>query len=260
MPDSTSIGASSEAVRERCSAFFEAIPLAEILRPFDGVPGLFYVVKDRESRVMAMSRQSIGRMGYRYADDVVGRLQHEYLPAELALKYRTDDEWVIRHGKPRLNLVEMWFSPEGTRDWIVTNKYPLRDRDGQVAGVIGILQNLDIRERRFAHLGPVGKAADFIRAHFGEPLRVGDIARNSGFSERQLQRIFREVFGQTIQQYLIETRLHASIAKLTQSGLRISEIALQVGFNDQSAFTNRFKRFTGQSPHAYRAKALGGGG
>ncbi|MES2438256.1 MAG: AraC family transcriptional regulator [Verrucomicrobiota bacterium] len=260
MPDSARLSPSPAGkggdVGEHLDAFFATVPVSEILRPFDGLPGVFYVIKDLESRVMAISPQSVERMGFRHEHEIIGKRQDEYLPPELALKFRADDEWVIRHGKPRLNLVEMWFSAGGKRDWIVTNKYPLLDRGGQVAGIIGILQNLDIRERRFAHLGPVGKAADHIRFHYGEPLRVGDIARLAGFSERQLQRIFREVFGQTIQQYLIEIRLHAAIDRLTHSGLTISEIALQVGFNDQSAFSNRFKRFTGQSPHAYRARAL----
>jgi len=95
-------------------------------------------------------------------------------------------------------MVEMWFNPQGRRDWIATNKYPLRDGDGKVVGVIAILQNLDIREKRYAHLGPVGDAADHIRSHLSEPLMVGDIARRAGYSERQLQRNFRKVFGQTI--------------------------------------------------------------
>lgn len=243
-------------MQEHCDAFFTTVPIAEILRPFDGIAGLFYVIKDVASRVMAISPQSLERMGYGHRDEVIGKLQHEYLPPELALKFRTDDEWVIRHGKPRLNLVEMWFSAGGKRDWISTNKYPLRDRAGKVVGVLGILQNLDIREKRFAYLGPVGVAADYIRAHLGEPLMVGEIARLAGFSERQLQRNFHKVFGQTIQQYIIANRVHAAIQELTGSGASISEIALKFGFNDQSAFSNCFKRFTGQSPHAYRVKVL----
>ncbi|MEO7098705.1 MAG: AraC family transcriptional regulator [Luteolibacter sp.] len=260
-PSSTpkvSIPEGIEARRKRCDEFSSSVTIGEILRPFDGIPGLFYFVKDCESRLMASSQESVKRMGYESEDEIIGKLPHEYLPPELALKFSADDRWVIRHGKPRLNIVEMWFGQGGKRDWIVTNKYPLRDRQGRVAGVIAILQNLDIRQKRFAHLGPVGLAADYIQSHLGEPLIVGDIARRAGFSERQLQRIFREVFGQTIQQYIIETRLHAAIEKLTDSGLGISEIALQVGFNDQAAFSNRFKRFTGQSPHVYRTKVLGG--
>lgn len=232
------------------------VPIREFLRPFDGIPGIFYIVKDARSRVIAISPEAVQRMGYRHQDEVLGKLPADYLPPELALKFGADDRWVIKHGMPRLGMVEMWFNPQGGREWISTSKYPLRDRDGEVVGVIGVLQNLDIREKRHAHLGPVGAAADFIRAHLGEPLMVGEIARRSGFSERQLQRNFHKVFGQTVQQYIIANRIHAAIRELTGSGSSISGIALKFGFNDQSAFSNCFKRFTGQSPHAYRMNAL----
>ncbi|MEO5716567.1 MAG: AraC family transcriptional regulator [Luteolibacter sp.] len=237
-------------------AFLPNVSIREILRPFDGIPGLFYIVKDHLSRVVAISPESVQRMGYRHENEVLGKLPGEYLPPELALKFTADDQWVLETGQPRLNMVEMWFNPQGRRDWIATNKHPLRDGDGKVVGVIAILQNLDIREKRYAHLGPVGDAADHIRTHLGEPLTVGEIARLAGFSERQLQRNFRKVFGQTIQQYIIASRINAAIADLTGSALGISEIALKAGFNDQSAFTNCFKRLTGKTPRVYRMVGL----
>jgi PAS domain S-box-containing protein len=232
------------------------VDVRDLLQPFDSLPGAFYIVKDRLSRVIAISPEAVKRMGYREESEVLGKLPVDYLPPELAEKFCEDDRWVMEHGIPRLGMVEMWLNAHGGRDWISTNKYPLRSPEGEVVGIVGILQNLDIREKRFAHLGPVGDAADHIRSHLGEPLMVGDIARRTGFSERQLQRNFRKVFGQTIQQYIIASRIHAAIGDLTFSGLRISEIALKYGFNDQSAFSNCFRRLTGQSPHAYRLKAL----
>ncbi|RYD32443.1 MAG: AraC family transcriptional regulator [Verrucomicrobiaceae bacterium] len=232
------------------------VAIRDLLQPFDSLPGAFYIVKDRLSRVVAISPEAVKRMGYQHAGEVLGKLPADYLPPDLAEKFRDDDQWVMERGIPRLGMVEMWFNPQGGRDWISTNKYPLRSPDGEVVGIIGILQNLDIREKRFAHLGPVGDAADHIRSHLGEPLMVGDIARRTGFSERQLQRNFRKVFGQTIQQYIIASRIHAAVGDLTTGGLRISEISLKYGFSDQSAFSNCFKRLTGQSPHAYRLRVL----
>lgn len=236
----------------------EGISIRELLHPFDEMPGIFYIVKDCQSRVAAISPESLRRMGFKDSKEVIGKLPEEYLPAELARKFRVDDEWVLRNGKARLNVVEMWFNPAGGREWISTSKYPLRNQAGEVVGLMGILQNLDIREKRFAHLGPVGAAADYIRGNLGDPLMVRDIARHAGFSERQLQRIFHKVFGRTIQQYLIETRIHAAIAELSHSGLSLGEIALKCGFNDQSAFSNRFKKATGLTPYAYRLKVLAG--
>lgn len=237
-------------------AFPGDVSIRELLRPFDDISGVFYVVKDCQSRVLAISPESLRRMGFADENKVMGKRPEEYLPPELAQKFHADDAWVLENGKALLNVVEMWFNPQGQREWISTSKYPVRDASGCLVGVIGILQNLDIREKRFAHLGPVGDAADYIRAHLGEPLMVGEIARHAGFSERQLQRNFHRVFGRTIQQYIIDNRIHAAIADLIHSGLTIAEIALKSGFNDQSAFTNRFKKVTGQTPHAYRRMLL----
>jgi PAS domain S-box-containing protein len=234
------------------------VSIRELLRPFDDVRGILYIVKDRQSRVVAISPESLLRMGYETDAHVIGKLPEEYLPPELARKFRADDESVLQRGEARLNIVEMWFNPQGRHEWISTNKYPLRDGSGQIVGVLGILQNLDIREKRFAFLGPVGDAADYIRAHLGESLLLREIARHAGFSERQLQRNFRKVFSQTVQQYVIQNRIHSAIVDLSDSGLTLGEIALKSGFNDQSAFTNRFKKITGTTPKAYRSQLLGG--
>jgi AraC-like DNA-binding protein len=98
----------------------------------------------------------------------------------------------------------------------------------------------------------VGQAADFIREHLGERMLLAEIARHAGFSERQLQRLFRRVFGMTIQQFIIRSRIHAAIHELTHSERSIAEIAISLGFSDQSAFSNRFREATGTPPRSYR--------
>ncbi|MES2568547.1 MAG: PAS domain-containing protein, partial [Verrucomicrobiota bacterium] len=92
--------------------FFKQVRVAAILRAFDEVPGLLYVVKDRESRVMAISPESVKRMGYGSEEEIIGQTVHEYLPGELADKFLADDHWVLAHGEPRREMTELWFSPE----------------------------------------------------------------------------------------------------------------------------------------------------
>lgn len=63
-------------------------------------------------------------------------------------------------------------------------------------------------------------------------------------------------FGRTIQQSTIASRIHAAIGDLTTSGSSISDIALEFGFNDQSAFSNCFELITDQSAYTYRIRFL----
>lgn len=228
----------------------------QLLQPLDHLPGIIYFVKDSRSRMMAISREAVARMGFSSEEDIIGLTGHAYLPPGLAEKYLADDQWVVRHGQPLRNIVEMWFNEQGIPDWIITDKYPLRDSRGRVVGLIGTIQTLQARRKMLAHLGPVGQAADFVRDHLGEPIMLADIARHAGFSERQLQRLFRRTFGLTLQQFIIQSRVQAAIHELTSSRRSIAEIAMMCGFSDQSAFTNKLRAITGLPPRAYRERHL----
>ena len=148
--------------------FMQRAPWQDALRAFDEIPGVLYIVKDAQSRVMAISPESVKRMGYAREEDVIGKTPYEYLPRELAAKFVADDQWVLQHGEPRRNMVEIWFDPLGGRDWVATSKYPIRSKTGRIIGVIGVLQNLGLRQKHLAEFGPVGKAVDYIRPRLGE--------------------------------------------------------------------------------------------
>ena len=251
-------GATAQSLSTRLALrddFFRSqVDARQLLQPFDHHPGLLYFVKDAQSRLMAVSREVALRVGFKSEDEMIGLTVHSYLPADLADKFIADDQRVMLHGKPLRNIVEIWFNEQGVRDWIITDKYPLRDLGGQVVGLIGTIQPFEARRKMLASLGPVGKAADFIRDHLGEPIMLSAIARHAGFSERQLQRLFRQVFGMTMQQFIIRSRIQAAIHELTRSKRSIVEIAMMFGFSDQSAFTNQFRQVTGMPPRTYRKR------
>ena len=241
-------------LRQRDQFFREAISPRELLEAFDNLPGFRYFVKDAESRVMALSSQRVALLGLQSEDEVIGLTDHEYLPAELADQFLADDQWVIQNGKPLRHRVEMGVDENGFRDWTITDKYPLRNAQGKVIGIVGTVQFLEARRKMLGYLGAAGKAADFVRDHLGDRLMLADIARHAGFSGRQLQRLFRQVFGMSVQQFVIRSRIQAAMHALTHSQKSIAEIAQMVGFNDQSALTNQFRSVAGLTPGLYRKR------
>ena len=81
--------------------------------------------------------------------------------------------------------------------------------------------------------------------------RVGEIARKLGVSQRTLARRLSSeglTFAGVLQ------RLKSELAKrhLADETLSISEIAWLLGYQDVSAFTHAFKRWTGRAPTAIR--------
>lgn len=224
----------------------------QFLQAFDHVPGVHYFVKDAQCRMMLNTREHGELMGHPSDNEIVGRRAGEYLSQELAQHYEADDRKVIETGQPLRNIVEIGFNDLGVPDWIITDKFPIRNATGEIVGIMGIKQSLGDSARQLPHLGEVGKAAAFIRQRLGERLLLSDVANHVGISDRHLQRLFHKLIGMTIQQFIIHSRVHAAAYELGRSERPVAEIALMFGFGDQSAFANTFRKLTGLPPREYR--------
>ncbi|QBR00628.1 AraC family transcriptional regulator [Paraburkholderia pallida] len=93
----------------------------------------------------------------------------------------------------------------------------------------------------------------WLRAHLAEPLRIADLAAHCGFGMRRFHQLFIEAFGETPHRYLQRLRLDTSLTLLADPRHSLTQIALDVGFGDQSAFTHAFTRRFGLAPGQWRA-------
>jgi AraC-like DNA-binding protein len=86
-----------------------------------------------------------------------------------------------------------------------------------------------------------------------DDVTVAELWRASSFSRTEFSRVFRRVQGVPPRTYLQERKVER--AKLLLGSNRpISEIALELGFYDQSHFTRVFKQLTGETPGGYRRR------
>ncbi|WJF91722.1 AraC family transcriptional regulator [Paraburkholderia bonniea] len=92
----------------------------------------------------------------------------------------------------------------------------------------------------------------WLRAHLSEPLRIADLASHCGFGLRRFHQLFIEAFGETPHRYLQRLRLDTAIILLNEPSRPLTDIALSVGFSDQSAFTHAFSRRFGLAPGQWR--------
>nr|WP_245982913.1 AraC family transcriptional regulator [Trinickia fusca] len=93
----------------------------------------------------------------------------------------------------------------------------------------------------------------WLRAHLSEPLRVADLAAHCGFGLRRFHQLFEEAFGTTPHRYLQRLRLDTSLGLLRDARHSLTDIALEVGFADQSTYTHAFTRRFGLAPGQWRA-------
>jgi AraC-like DNA-binding protein len=96
---------------------------------------------------------------------------------------------------------------------------------------------------------------NYTNNHLGH-LPIQDLCRSVGVSERTLRRRFQADTGMTWRQYLLQTRLLSAMALLTERDRSVLDVATSVGFESASAFTRAFTHYAGETPSAYRQRAL----
>lgn len=98
----------------------------------------------------------------------------------------------------------------------------------------------------------VQDACQIIEQGFAQPISVEDLARKVHLSQRQFAELFRKQTGLSVKQYLIEKRMQQAWLLLHQTKLPIQAVAAAVGYEDQSAFANRFKAQFAKTPTQVR--------
>ncbi len=104
--------------------------------------------KDRNSAYLGCNRAFAIDAGVDSPAAIVGKSDFDLSWRASAESYRADDQRVMEQGLSKLNFEERQIRPDGSVLWLQTNKLPLRDREGNVDGVVGTYE--DITERKEA--------------------------------------------------------------------------------------------------------------
>lgn len=252
MPSRKSIAASAQLQAEFLASL---APESHFGTLFDDLPGVSFFAKNRRLQLVAANRAFWRRLGLAGEAELIGRDDFELFPRQLAENFRRDDREVLRTGRPKTGILELFFNAQGLPDWFVTSKRPLLDRSGRVAGLMGVSQSYAGRHQALSPYLQLNRAVEHLRAHFREPVAMTELARLAGLSVRQFNRRFREAFGVSPQAFLIRTRIGAACESLRGSDKPISDIAAELGFYDQSSFTVHFGRNVGMTPLKYRRES-----
>jgi len=219
---------------------------------FDLLPGVSFFAKNKRFELVCANRAFWERLGLQSEEELIGKCDFDLFPEQLARNFRRDDEEVLATGRPKLKIVELFFNRHGLPDWYFTNKLPVRNRRGEVFGIMGTVQSYAGRNAAMTPYLQLDRAVAYLREHFREPIRVTDLAALAGMSVRQFNRRFQEVFHTSPHTFLTKTRIQAACESLQRSDDPISQIAVDLGFYDQSSFTQHFRRIMGVTPLQYR--------
>ena len=92
----------------------------------------------------------------------------------------------------------------------------------------------------------------YIEQYSNQKINFGQLAKISGYSYDYFRHIFKQRFGVSPQDYLIEVRLENAKRLLKGAKLTCTEIAYTCGFSSSAQMSLLFKRKVGASPTAYK--------
>ena len=96
----------------------------------------------------------------------------------------------------------------------------------------------------------VQQAREYLEDHYAENVSLEQLASFVNVSPFHLLRVFRDAVGLPPHNYLTQVRIGRA-RQLLQASLRPAEVALAVGFSDQSHLTRHFKSLVGVTPARY---------
>ena len=98
----------------------------------------------------------------------------------------------------------------------------------------------------------VARITDIIEAHIGEPqFGVEQLASELNMIVTQLFRKVKAIMDTTPYNVLVQIRMSRAVALMRETDKTISEIALEVGYQELSNFSRAFKKFYEESPSSY---------
>lgn len=92
----------------------------------------------------------------------------------------------------------------------------------------------------------------YIRKNIDKNITLEELAQVSGMSPRYFCRVFKSMTGRTPIEYVNYYRIETASQMLITTGERVTDIALNCGFNDMSYFSKMFKKLKGISPSKFR--------
>lgn len=127
--------------------------------------------------------------------------------------------------------------------------YRLAERLSQLCGEFSLERKSHKADRLLL------RARDFMDDNIHSDISLDDISETANLSKYHFLRMFREQFGITPHQYILNCRINRAREAL-EAGTLLDDVVFSHGFSDLSHFNRRFKPIYGMTPKQYQQHFL----
>ncbi len=107
--------------------------------------------KDMDGRFSLVSAAKARRSAVDW-EEMIGKTDFDFLPLAEAQKCRDDEIFIMETGSSIIDKEEELTRPDGHKSWISVSKFPWKDANGEIVGVIGIARDITRRKKLEQHI------------------------------------------------------------------------------------------------------------
>lgn len=139
---------------------------------------------------------------------------------------------------------------------------PSMQRIGE--GLLGVVRKVLVKARAAPEpadaarggmaFGRLRRTREHIERELANKISLDELADIAGLSPGHFSRAFKQSVGMPPHRYVLRRRIATAADAIRHTDRPLAEVALSVGFSDQSHFTRVFARELGETPSAFRRK------
>ena len=219
----------------------------------DTMANTVFFVKDSQACYQLVSRTLIKRSGLKDKKELVGLTSEQVFSEPQGKDYLNQDMKVLKEGREITDKLELHSYASGQLGWCITQKLPVYNTERRIVAMVGISVDIDEdNERILRKHARLASVEEYVRNNIDQKIHIVHLATLANLSQSQLERTFKAVLNMSPIQFVQKLRLEHAIRLLADHKLTVTQISLNCGYGDHSAFSRQFKQFTGMSPIKFR--------
>ena len=104
---------------------------------------------------------------------------------------------------------------------------------------------------KYSHV--ISKAEKYVAENFCDPnISLISVAKYVGLSSAHFSTVFSQTLGRSFINYLTAMRIEKAKELLAKTNMKLSAIAMEIGYNEPNYFSHVFRKMEGMTPKEYR--------
>lgn len=186
----------------------------------DSIPDSIYI-RNQDGRYIVVNRALAALVGCDDPEQVTGRTPYDFYPEERARSFIAEDLKVMAGGEAVINQNSRAQDNSGDLRHFLTTKVPVRDREGQVFGIVGINRDVTEQERARQALRQTERRMEEIVDNSPLPMYVKSLDGLYLMVNRRFEELFGMKAGEVVGKSDLEVHGDADVVRRLQKNDRL---------------------------------------